>query len=176
VASREHPAFRHSLIFHELDAANDRVWVDYGDGKPTYPDLDRAPLINGVRVTGSTPVSLTRRRGRPLSHHDINCWHSTGPTTWVDAPDLTCRRAALILHALVAHWLGCPENRELRLVSVRAAAVDARVEAVRLLTEATERLALAEADVRHAEACLARAETAAQDPAALIPLSRQAKG
>lgn len=152
---------------HYLDPDRPSFMVLYGRSVPgqrpdwgaPYQRKDR-PIVNGVQLVGATGVNPDRLRfpkdpqSPYLGRWYINCRRSADD--WggdTEAPEATAERTALVIDALVRHWMTRPENYALRLATCRFHAarndVDVNIRAARRrLAEAREELICALAYAR----------------------------
>lgn len=160
--------FRDTTTYEVLDPDNPRVHVDYGDGTRRRPFLDHErgdrPVVNGVRLCGGTAVDTGIMRQRRLTRYDVNV--RRGRWQQAAAPDATCARTALVLHGLVAHWIGRPENYALRLTATRVYAEHNIHTARQGVERARARLARAALEADREAAYLEQLGTAREMPAA----------
>ncbi|WP_067819863.1 hypothetical protein [Actinomadura kijaniata] len=146
----------------ELDVDTPYVYVQYGIGdRWGWGDQRRdRPVINRVRLLGGAVINTDTMRQRRLTHRDVSCHRSVGLNCSTSAPTATNQRCALVVHALIFHWLNHPEHYALRLAW-------ARHHAPRQVTQAGQDIQRAWAAIREQEANL-RAARQRQANAALL--------
>lgn len=143
-----------------MDVDTPLVRVVYGRGALDYVYGDRhedRPVVNGVRLVGGTVVDTTKLRahladgawapGRRLDGRDVAAFRSTGLYTSRPAPPATERRTAVIIEALLCHWLTRPDNLALRLAAAHHRAQRATRELCRAIEKRREDIAAAQADI-----------------------------
>ncbi|WP_344890348.1 hypothetical protein [Actinomadura meridiana] len=151
-----------------LDVDAPQVHVQYGGGnKPDFLDYERddLPRVNGITLCGGTGIDVDRMRERRLRGRDVNVRRGR---YYRSVPEATQERTAVVLHGLVAHWAGRPENYALRLACCRDYAADrGRVASAKLgVDRAWERVEVARRELEREQAWVGQlAEAAAMPPA-----------